>query len=154
MHYSVAHQRPYVAMDAGHDSLVTVRLSEPQPLVIDTSVANTDDNDVRPKSMGPAKVTIQTPDEDCATDPATPRHSTAEAPATGDDQGSDEGDGSRSEKESLHRQSVSSDEQEEVNWAELEKTEDEQTKDDEADNVSWHCCHDILSCLLRRTDGV
>jgi hypothetical protein len=44
----------------------------------------------------------------------------------------------RSLREELADDGHVSDDQEEVNWEQLEKTEDEQTKDEETDNVSYY----------------
>lgn len=125
-------------MDAGHDSLVTVRLSEPPILTVDTALAEAHEQQpLRP-------VTMMSPHDSPMTDTsgaeataetATPRDSLARL---------SEADASRTLEEELgtcaeedeSRPSFSSEEQDEVNWEQLEKTEDEQTKDEETDNVS------------------
>ena len=131
-------------MDAGHDSLVTVRLSEPPSLTIDTTLAEAHEQETAQPAtvMSPngaslaEKLEIDDTTETVATDTTTPRDSLE--PPTNEvtrsleqelEECSDGGDA---------RRSVSSEDQDEVNWEQLEKTEDEQTKDEETDNVGRH----------------
>jgi hypothetical protein len=124
-------------MDAGHDSLVTVRLSEPPILTVDTTLAEAHEQQpVRPATiMSPNDNSIAgTPGTVNTAETATPRDSLVQLPGP---------DGSRTLEEELGacadddepRPSLSSEDQDEVNWEQLEKTEDEQTKDEETDNV-------------------
>ncbi|KAH8173105.1 rab-GTPase-TBC domain-containing protein [Sarocladium implicatum] len=128
-------------MDAGHDSLVTVRLSEPPSLTVDTALAEAHEQQpVRPATdMSPDDGSLADAAEiDDTTDTTpidtpTPRDSPPQSPIA---------EASRSLEEELEqcspdgesRQSISSEDQDEVNWEQLEKTEDEQTKDEETDN--------------------
>lgn len=111
------------------DSLVTVRLSEPPTLTLETASArNSDIPEV------PSLPATSEPIEDTACTssdaPDANRNSTAtlSAPA----------EASRSLQDELEEyddaDSDASD-SDEVNWEKLEKTEDEQTKDEETDNV-------------------
>lgn len=118
-----------------HDSLVTVRLSEPDALTLDTSVATIPE-------FGPVKKERDSPDatetsKETAdtTGGATPRDSIASTLSPMTKQSLQDELGRRSESD---RDDYSSDDDdpEEVNWEQLEKTEDEQTKDEETDNVS------------------
>ena len=123
-----------------HDSLVTVRLSEPDSIIIDTTATTLD---ARSSQLAPAKEEVDavTPgkeadkmnDIECL-DVATPTprdsiRTMSESPLDRNLQdelrelGTDIEEGN------------SSDDQEEVDWEQLEKTEDEQVKDDETDNV-------------------
>jgi hypothetical protein len=131
-----------------HDSLVTVRLSEPPALTVDTSVCSEPVPDILVvtgtdiSSITPTKQT-DAMDEKTAT--RTRSTATLLSP-----------DPARSLQDELgiyqHDDDDSSDDQEEVNWAELEKTEDEQAKEDEADNV---CQSRLISALqLTNTDTV
>lgn len=123
-------------MDAGHDSLVTVRLSEPPILTVDTTLAEAHDQPLRPATMmSPNDGSIAgTPGTESTTDTATPRDSVTHPPNP---------DANRTLEEELgdfagddqSRQSISSEDLDEVDWEQLERTEDEQTKDEETDNV-------------------
>ncbi|KAF5676452.1 Rab6-like GTPase activating protein [Fusarium heterosporum] len=133
-----------------HDSLVTVRLSEPDPIALDspieTSVIDTTqttptkdsvdgcpDTPVSPKSDLSVDDKDDSPDDESKTltkeepaDPEASRASTTIMPPpilttrTLEDELADDG----------HL----SDDQDEVNWEQLEQKEDEQTKDEETDN--------------------
>lgn len=113
------------------DSMVTVRLSEPPALSLDTNncveIKQPDsptlptDSDSKPADEGGLDAT------------AASRNSTATLSASAEP--------NRSLQDELGEfDDVDSDcsDPEEVNWAELEKTEDEQTKDEETDNVRAH----------------
>lgn len=110
-----------------HDSMVTVRLSEPPALTLDATAAS----DVAPTE--PAASTVG----DDAAQSFSDRHdirrdSSATASPT---------EANRSLQDELGdfaadgHESDFSDDPDEVNWEQLEKTEDEQVKDDETDNV-------------------
>lgn len=109
-----------------HDSMVTVRLSEPSALALDTPPASAAD----PSKSSPS--TTHDPVESSSdSQPATNRDSSATVSPT---------EGSRSLQDELGEcgadghESDSSADPEEVNWEQLEKTEDAQAKDDETDN--------------------
>ena len=117
-----------------HDSMVTVRLSEPPPaLTLDTSEARLS----AIKLTNPPRLSVEEAEaesdsssgEEHLAGASDARDSIATASPT---------EASRSLQDELgdfdvsSRKSFSS---EEVNWEELEKTEDEQTKDEETDNV-------------------
>lgn len=111
-----------------HDSMVTVRLSEPPALKLDTDF-DSGDAASRHKDAITNRDTI---DSKTTADSSMPRISTATlSPA----------DPNRSLQDELGQvgadghDSDGSEDLEEVNWEELEKTEDEQSKEDEADNV-------------------
>jgi hypothetical protein len=112
------------------DSMVTVRLSEPPTLTLDT----TSTRDSKSPDSPTLPATSQLIEESVAPDaPDTSRNSTATLSASAD--------ASRSLHDELGEfDDADSDcsDPEEVNWAELEKTEDEQTKDEETDNVRAH----------------
>ncbi|KAM5348252.1 hypothetical protein ACJ41O_008076 [Fusarium nematophilum] len=129
-----------------HDSLVTVRLSEPDPIVLDSPIATSSDVDTNQST--PTKSIVS---ED--TKPGLPRDSTDQDIDNGavETRSTDEAAKKEAVRDSvatmpppiLTTQSLQdeladdghvSDDQEEVNWEQLEKTEDEQTKDEETDN--------------------
>ncbi|KAF5026859.1 hypothetical protein F66182_1054 [Fusarium sp. NRRL 66182] len=132
-----------------HDSLVTVRLSEPDPIILDSPIATSvistnqttptkDPIDDRPVTPISPKSSLQEEDrEEELDDPKTLneeqitgtkvlRESAATMPPpiittrTLQDELADDGN--------------LSDDQDEVNWEQLEQKEDEQTKDEETDN--------------------
>jgi hypothetical protein len=108
------------------DSMVTVRLSEPPALSVDTSSPR----DSKSPDSPTLPATSQIPQEGGLEVTSASRNSTAtlSAPA----------EASRTLQDELGEfDDADSDcsDPEEVNWAELEKTEDEQTKDEETDNV-------------------
>lgn len=124
-----------------HDSMVTVRLSEPPTMALDSSTAS---GDTVPETAEYTenRTSIETPSDPNSSDaePAAPRESvdmprqsTATLPRI---------DTKRSLQDELGEcedgadDTDSSEDLEEVNWEELEKTEDQQTKDEETDNVS------------------
>lgn len=111
-----------------HDSMVTVRLSEPPALRLDTDFDSGDAASRRTDGT----TNRDTIDSKTTADSSMPRISTATlSPA----------DPNRSLQDELGQvgadghDSDASEDLEEVNWEELEKTEDEQSKEDEADNV-------------------
>lgn len=110
-----------------HDSMVTVRLSEPPALKLDTALEEEKGLSTHRKTQSLTSDAHTSSDES-----SVPRISTVMLPnadssrSLQDELGECEGDG---------RDSDSSEDQEEVNWEELEKTEDEQIKEDEEDNV-------------------
>ncbi|KAI1437966.1 rab-GTPase-TBC domain-containing protein [Xylaria sp. CBS 124048] len=122
----------------GHDSMVTVRLSEPPTLSVNTNL---------PAVVLPARNSLVSPQSTLTTltTPATPTSAVTlcengERPGLkGGDAGSDittkQRDGSNSIKDSANRASSLQDEDEEesdpeeVDWEKLQKTEDEQVKD-------------------------
>ncbi|RSL65821.1 hypothetical protein CEP53_003548 [Fusarium sp. AF-6] len=142
-----------------HDSMVTVRLSEPESIVLDSPVATTglDTNQSTPTKI-PASDEVsvcETPEpslkrtdtieevdeeeEEQEQDQGVKTPSTEEAANTGTPRESSPTMPppiltTRSLQEELADDGHVSDDQEEVNWEQLEKTEDEQTKDEETDN--------------------
>lgn len=128
-----------------HDSMVTVRLSEPPSLTLDTSSGS----DSEPASS--PIVSPKTIDHDTTKDSedGTP----LEVPEIENERNPRESmvmvrdsrialprvDTSRSLQDELGQceddNSDTSEDQDEVNWEELEKSEDQQTKDEETDNV-------------------
>lgn len=131
-----------------HDSMVTVRLSEPPALTLDTSSAS----DSEPESS-PVVAPKTVEHDEHETTKIAESSATLETPQIENEQNSRESvvivrdsrsalprvDTSRSLQDELGQcedvTSDTSDDVEEVNWEELEKTEDQQTKDEETDNV-------------------
>lgn len=116
-----------------HDSMVTVRLSEPPNLTLDTSVADDGDSVEATAPQLPENRVSKAETEVSVSSSPEKRASTASTIAP---------DANRSLQDELAEdetdsKSQSSDDQEEVDWAKLEQTEDEQTKDDETDNVGY-----------------
>ena len=111
------------------DSLVTVRLSEPPSLTLDTTLANDESPEAPEASV--AK------DAEATDEIRTPLESVAEAeadiPAESRNPQNELADTDAADR----RSGSSSDDQgpDEVDWEQLEKTEDAQTKDEETDNV-------------------
>lgn len=111
------------------DSMVTVRLSEPPALSLDTSSAR----DSRLPDSPTLPMTSQSSDEGDLDATSPSRNSTATLSASAE--------ASRSLQDELGEfDDADSDcsDPEEVNWEELEKTEEKQTKDEETDNVCAH----------------
>ncbi|VUC23108.1 unnamed protein product [Clonostachys rosea] len=111
-----------------HDSMVTVRLSEPPALALDTSFTGEDEpptptkREVADKVPGP--VGSRSPEESVR---SARLSSTSVAPSTSLQEELAEDTDNESSR-------TLSGEQEEVDWEKLEKTEDEQAKGDETDN--------------------
>lgn len=148
--YSVAGRPSIVIEEAlpkkfnmAHDSLVTVRLSEPDSIMLD-STATTPDADPTQLTLVKEEIGDFTDEEEGVVDTLnvtvveaadiTPRDSSVTTPEhtmsrnLQDELGDMEADSHDSD---------SSDDHDEVNWEQLEKTEGEQ-KDDETDNVSGY----------------
>lgn len=131
-----------------HDSMVTVRLSEPPSLTLDTSSASDSEPESSPV-VGPKTVEH----DEHETTKISESSATLETSQIENEQNPRESvvivrdsrsalprvDTSRSLQDELGQcedvTSDTSDDVEEVNWEELEKTEDQQTKDEETDNV-------------------
>ncbi len=132
-----------------HDSMVTVRLSEPPSLTLDTSSSSDSEPPsspiISPKTLEPettksseSSTTLETPEIENAQNRRESvvivRDSRTVLPRV---------DTTRSLQDELGQcdddTSDTSEDLEEVNWEELEKTEDQQTKDEETDNVSALC---------------
>jgi hypothetical protein len=111
------------------DSLVTVRLSEPPTLTLETASARNSDIPEVPTLPATSEPIEDTTSSSLGA-PDAARNSTATlSPST---------EASRSLHDELGEyDDADSDgsDSEEVNWEKLEKTEDEQTKDEETDNV-------------------
>lgn len=111
-----------------HDSMVTVRLSEPPALTLDTSVGDED-------ALG-KRSTIETEDG------AHSRYTSGESSVRASSPSIGNARTNRSLQDELEDDSSpggDSGEQDDVNWERLEKTEDEQPKDEETDNVGCSC---------------
>lgn len=113
------------------DSLVTVRLSEPPTLTLETASARNSDIPEVP-ALPATSEPIEDPTSSSSSSgaPDAARNSTATLSASAE------------ANRSLHDELGEYDDadsdgsdSEEVNWEKLEKTEDEQTKDEETDNV-------------------
>jgi hypothetical protein len=110
-----------------HDSMVTVRLSEPPALTLDTSVGDED-------ALG-KRSTIEI--EDGAHSRCTSGESSVRASSLsiGNARTNRSLQDELEDDSSPGGDSGAADEQDDVNWERLEKTEDEQPKDEETDNV-------------------
>ncbi|KND92877.1 EVI5-like protein [Tolypocladium ophioglossoides CBS 100239] len=115
-----------------HDSMVTVRLSEPPALTLDTTADADADAEADPTK--PATPTVgeeaaqsgrQSHDSRRGRDSSATASPTEASRSLRDELGDFAADGHESD---------SSDDPDEVNWEQLERTEDEQVKDDETDN--------------------
>ncbi|GAB0132711.1 hypothetical protein EsDP_00001139 [Epichloe bromicola] len=128
------------APNMAHDSMVTVRLSEPPSLTLDTTTTVTNCRLGSIASTVPEEEQVDVEDESNDSKTPSEKHnnrsskplntkatvSTIEANCSlRDELGRCGADGNETD---------SSDDNEEVNWEQLEKTEDEQTKDEETDN--------------------
>jgi hypothetical protein len=128
------HQEPFP-----HDSMVTVRLSEPPPVLkIDTSVLRKDQNNVIGGGKQPG---VGTPDSLLADgqtqEEESPRITMMDPNGevlspTGSESGSERNTESRRESDS----SEGSVDGGGVNWEELEKTEEQEPRDESSDDVS------------------
>lgn len=140
-----------------HDSMVTVRLSEPPVLTLDTTkCASYSDSKSSPVVSPRGTINIELPNgsenltaietieggdaEEIHNSVLVSRRSRATLPRV---------DTTRSLRDELGQcqdgSSETSEDLEEVNWDELERTEDQQTKDEETDNVGH-----IILCFSRR----
>lgn len=125
-----------------HDSMVTVRLSEPPILSLDTSIEEVDS----PDSSNPT-IRLSSDDSDNTTQPDTEspieskRSTCASAISLAVSNQNTSLQEDLEEGESEDDMGHSSDDQDEVNWEKLEKTEDEQAKDEETDNVRCRTNH-------------
>lgn len=102
-----------------HDSMVTVRLSEPPVLTVDTKIART-------SSIASAK--------------AINGHGSGFTPTTEtvlEEDGAAQGQSLQDElNEADPNEDMSPISEDEVNWEQLQKTEDQESKDQDSDNVS------------------
>lgn len=114
-----------------HDSMVTVRLSEPPMLKLDTADSSRARYDDACGTPAADSESLESDSDVRSSVLATPRDSYMTRASTDatrslhDELGECGADGRESDSE----------DNEEVNWEELERTEDEQVKDDETDNV-------------------
>lgn len=109
-----------------HDSMVTVRLSEPPALTLDTSVGEEEARGSRIVEDEDSDQGQDSPGESSIRTSTTPGGNTEANRSL-----QDELEGSVSPS----RDSGAAGDQDDVNWERLEKTEDEQPKDEETDNV-------------------
>ncbi|KAF5001775.1 hypothetical protein FDECE_10857 [Fusarium decemcellulare] len=140
-----------------HDSLVTVRLSEPESIVLDSPVATPG---INTNQSTPTRNSVQDVASNNETAETTPEPVSQKDDKEDQDNNDEEEVNTPSTEEAakteaLHESSSTmpppilttrtlqdeladdghvSDDQDEVNWEQLEKTEDEQTKDEETDN--------------------
>ncbi len=151
-----------------HDSMVTVRLSEPPSLTLDTSSTSDSEPESSPV-VSPKTVKHDEHETPKITESSTTLETleTLETPEIENEQNPRESvviirdsrtalprvDTTRSLQDELGQcedvTSDTSDDVEEVNWEELEKTEDQQTKDEETDNVSASLLVSSQGCLPR-----
>lgn len=124
-----------------HDSMVTVRLSEPPSLTLDTTAAISKTGLTTPTSLVVEENIEGTEDDSIQTDKPSETHDSITTKSRDSTLTVSSTDASRSLQDELGQYSAdgnetdSSEDNEEVNWEQLEKTEDEQMKDEETDNV-------------------
>lgn len=113
-----------------HDSMVTVRLSEPPSLTLNTSLSDVEAIDAPETAVqsNHRQTMLLTP---IGQDSSHPRDSTATIPPSGAHQSLLN---ELEETEKREQDGYMSDDQEEVDWEQLEKKEDEQAKDDDTDD--------------------
>jgi hypothetical protein len=112
-----------------HDSMVTVRLSEPPALALDTSFAGEDEPTTPTKTEAADKIPASVGSRSPVESVRSARLSSTCAASLSSLQEELAEDTDNESSRTL------SGEQEEVDWEKLEKTEDEQTKGDDTDNV-------------------
>jgi hypothetical protein len=144
------------------DSMVTVRLSEPPSLSLDTTPATLSTTAVTPSPPAGAGISMTASNDNIENEKHTKSGHSSRTKSTISRDSSltlSSIDASRSLQDELSlldedgNETDSSEENEEVNWEELEKTEDEQMKDEETDNVcsSKTCLWKKFSTLLTVT---
>jgi hypothetical protein len=115
-----------------HDSMVTVRLSEPPALTLDTTVGNCDN----PKTEAREVEVDATECDERSSLPHTV--SSSQASPKLEIANIEQTSGADSHEEvTPNKERRKTDDHDDVNWERLEKTEDEQTKDEETDNVGY-----------------
>ena len=116
-----------------HDSMVTVRLSEPPSLSIDTTVAD-DTEAIKTSEAQLPEESVSEADTEVSIPSSTEKRASTASTINPDTKRTLQDELA---EEEVADKSHSSLDQEEVDWAKLEQTEDEQTKDDETDNVGY-----------------
>ncbi|KAJ3512445.1 hypothetical protein NM208_g15322 [Fusarium decemcellulare] len=140
-----------------HDSLVTVRLSEPESIVLDSPVATPgiNTNQSTPTRNSVQDVASNNETAETTPEPVSQKDDKEEQDNNDEEEVSTPSTEEAAKTEALRESSSTmpppilttrtlqdeladdghvSDDQDEVNWEQLEKTEDEQTKDEETDN--------------------
>ena len=117
-----------------HDSMVTVRLSEPPTLTVNTNVLEHANRDALEHTEGPERPEIMQEEE--ATQGQSP--SITMVDPNGNEVTSPTGSESAASRDGESRRGSDSSEAsaEEVNWEELEKTEEQEPRDEGSDDVS------------------
>lgn len=115
-----------------HDSMVTVRLSEPPALTLDTSV----NSEEAPKNH---TVEVEVEDTDRGRNSSREFPVRSSLPAVGNTQTNRSIRDELDDDVSSGRDNGVTEDQDDVNWERLERTEDEQPKDEETDNVCCSC---------------
>lgn len=124
-----------------HDSMVTVRLSEPPSLTLDTTFGNGETPKAEARfseAIGTGVGNHQRHSSPTATTPASSRISSLSLENA--DTKSRSLQAELEEDANSREDDQISDDQDDVNWERLERSEDEQTKDEETDNVGC-CCN-------------
>ncbi len=136
------HEPPQMAEDKveeasplTHDSMITVRLSEPPTLKVVTD----------PLATGEVMSTDSLTRDSTSETPDLKFENIDEKHSTGDLNMDTEQDG---REERSRRGSEESETTEEVNWEQLEKTEDEQPRDQDSEDVSCHCLNMSFPILI------
>ncbi|KAI6785162.1 Protein of unknown functionlike protein [Emericellopsis cladophorae] len=114
-----------------HDSMVTVRLSEPPALTLDTKATLDDDKNEKQRKDSVSTDRSPVAERESTGGENSQKRSSAESRATPDSSRTLKDELYSGEEDGDSRRSSDADS---VNWEELEKTEDAQTKDDETDN--------------------
>jgi hypothetical protein len=114
-----------------HDSMVTVRLSEPPNLTVDTNISETDKRKSIADSAGEGTASVEIIDEEEESPRITmmdPNGNEVASPSGSESAGSQDGQSRRGSDSSELSAG-------EVNWEELEKTEEQEPRDSGSDDV-------------------
>lgn len=130
-----------------HDSMVTVRLSEPPFLTLDPTIVITNDElpSLPPAALEEEHKHIHVENESSDVETASDQRQSKSSSASDARVTISTPKAKRSLQDELGHSTVdgnetdSSEDHDEVDWEQLEKTEDEQTKDEETDNVCGLC---------------
>lgn len=139
-HHDAPQVEPEKEQTMLHDSMVTVRLSEPPALHLDTTILAkpnaTEKRDTLKHTSGQSTPSIlleeaeeDTPEESPRITMMDPNGNEVLSPSGSESAGSQNGD-SRRESESSDASA------EDVNWEELERTEEKEPRDESSDDVS------------------
>ena len=119
-----------------HDSMVTVRLSEPPALTVDTTILETSHNHDHEHTKGQERPDIMLDDGEDQAQEDSPRITMVDP--NGNEVTSPTGSESATSQDGESRRASDSSEASDggVNWEELEKTEENEPRDEGSDDVS------------------